>query len=112
MTVHIDANTKRFFTTGKVDSNTQRIFTTPPPALHIPAPSKTPPPPTLAQVNKELSFIGNAISRENDKSNERTVNVLNSLGHSSQKTAEAISTPLLIACAVGGVFLLLYITKK
>ena len=112
MPAGIDANTQRFFTTGRVDNNTQRFFTTPPPPLHIPAPPKPPPPPTLAQVNKELTFIGNAISKENDKSNQRTANILEAMGSASKQAGEGFSTPLIIACCVGGVLVMLYITKK
>lgn len=104
----IDANTHRFFTTGKVDNNTKRSFT----PGNVNVPGKKPPAYSFNEFKSDLSKSNKAISRENDKSNQRSVNVIKALGGSSKKAAEAISTPLIIACAVGGVFLILYISKK
>ena len=108
MPAGIDANTQRFFTTGRVDNNTQRFFTT----GHVNPPEKKPPAYSFNEFRGDMRTFGNAISKENDKSNQRTVNILEAMGSASKQAGEGFSTPLIIACCVGGVLVMLYITKK
>ena len=107
----ISRSTQAFFTKGQVDSGTKDFFTQ---GKVAPLPKATPAPAPDYSFNdfkSDLGDVGTSIEKSQNASNARTVNLIEALGNSAQKTGDAFS-PFFIACAIGGVVVLFLVLKK
>ena len=105
----ISRSTQAFFTKGQVDSGTKDFFTQ---GKVAPLPKAAPAPDySFNDFKSDLGDVGTSIEKSQNASNARTVNLIEALGNSAQKTGDAFS-PFFIACAIGGVVVLFLVLKK
>ena len=113
----ISRSTELFFTKGRVDNSTKEFFTqgkvSKPPAPPSSGHKPKPPAYSFNDFKGDLTLAGNAMSKENDKSNQRTTNLIKAVGGTAKKTSDAFTpSPLLIGLCIGGVLVVFLIIKK